>query len=213
MAELREEPIRHAPAPPPAPQHAAPQLAANPAVPAPSAVEVGVRTGRLLLHRGLWLAEQLWRLLRPQLGWVLLTTFLVGVIAMLSLLLILPRLVRSDSADTRVSLIPPASSVVSFLRGQQNFDADLMWESFSPSFQATLEAGAFTREILAEQMEQERRAGQRYRSFDYIGGVKLANAQAMYFYVVEVAQPQGSGSRSISFVFTVDRDGKIVAVE
>ncbi len=203
----------HTPASPTPPPLATPPALAYPAPPAPSAIDVAARYARLLLHRALWLADQLWRLLRPQLGWILLTTFLLGVIGVLSMLLVLPRLVRSDPGDSRVALIPPAPAVLDFLRGQQSYDADLMWASFSASFQETLQARDFTRERLAAQMEEERRAGQRYRKFDYVGGVRLANAEAMYFYVVEVALPQGSGSRSISFVFTVDRDGKIVAVE
>lgn len=213
MEEPHEERSMHMPTSPSTPHLATPQAVAYPAPPAPSALELAIRYARLLLHRALWLAEQLWRLLRPQLGWLVFTTVLLGVIGWLSLLLVLPRLVRSESADTRVALIPPAPAVLDFLRGQQSYDADLMWESFSASFQETLQARDFTRERLAAQMEQERRAGQRYRKFDYVGGVRLANAQTMYFYVVEVALPQENGSRSISFVFTVDRDGKIIAVE
>jgi len=168
---------------------------------------------RLLVHRAFWYAEQLWLLARPHLGWLILTTFLLGVIAVLSLLLALPRLAREQPADIRVSWLQPAPAVVDFLRGQQTYDADLMWNSFSANFQESLQARDFTRETLAEQMEQERRNGQRYRKFEYIGGIRLPDNQAMYFYVVEVSVPQSARTRSISFVFTVDRDGKIVAIE
>ncbi|MCS6879896.1 MAG: hypothetical protein RMK84_12845 [Oscillochloridaceae bacterium] len=183
------------------------------ASPAPSAPGVAARVARLLFHRAFWYAEQLWLVARPNLGWIILTTFLLGVIGFLSLLLILPRLTREQPADIRVAWLQPAPAVVDFLRGQQTYDADLMWNSFSPSFQESLQARDFTRDVLAEQMEQERRNGQRYRKFEYIGGVRLPDNQAMYFYVVEVSVPRSARTRSISFVFTVDRDGKIVAIE
>ncbi len=192
---------------------AAPPLGAYAPAPAPSALDVGARVVRLLVHRAFWYAEQLWLLARPHLGWLILTTFLLGVIAVLSLLLALPRLAREQPADIRVSWLQPAPAVVDFLRGQQTYDADLMWNSFSANFQESLQARDFTRETLAEQMEQERRNGQRYRKFEYIGGIRLPDNQAMYFYVVEVSVPQSARTRSISFVFTVDRDGKIVAIE
>lgn len=175
--------------------------------------KTAVRILRLLLYRLLWYADQCWLLIRPQLGWIILTAFLLSIIGVLSVLLLLPRLFQNEPEDTRASLIQPAPAVVDFLRGQQNFDADLVWSTFSPSFQESLEARNFTREALAEQMEQERRAGQRYRTFTYIGGVKLPDAQAMYFYVVEVTSPHSLRSRTISFVFTVDRNGKIIAIE
>jgi len=214
MEEPRKQ--QSVPAPPPSggsSYGAAPPLGAYAPAPAPSALDVGARVVRLLVHRAFWYAEQLWLLARPHLGWLILTTFLLGVIAVLSLLLALPRLAREQPADIRVSWLQPAPAVVDFLRGQQTYDADLMWNSFSANFQESLQARDFTRETLAEQMEQERRNGQRYRKFEYIGGIRLPDNQAMYFYVVEVSVPQSARTRSISFVFTVDRDGKIVAIE
>ncbi len=214
MEEPREQ--QSVPAPPPSggsSYGAAPPLGAYAPAPAPSALDVGARVTRLLVQRAFWYAEQLWLLARPHLGWLILTTFLLGVIAFLSLLLALPRLAREQPADIRVSWLQPAPAVVDFLRGQQTYDADLMWNSFSANFQESLQARDFTRETLAEQMEQERRNGQRYRKFEYIGGIRLPDNQAMYFYVVEVSVPQSARTRSISFVFTVDRDGKIVAIE
>ncbi len=182
---------------------------------APSSATVGVRFTRLLLRRLFWLADQIWRVLQPRLGWVILTSVLLGIIVFLSGLLVVPPLLRSLRAETqvdqRVALIQPAPSVVDFLRGQQTYDADLMWESFSPSFREELEQRDFTRERLAEQIESERQAGQRYRKYEYVGGLKLDGNRAMYFYAVEVASPQREST--ISFVFTVDANGKIISVE
>jgi hypothetical protein len=193
------------------------QPAAAPAAPYPpvSRLVVGERLARLLLHRLARLGARLWLLLRPRLGWLLLTSFLLGVIAVLSLMLIVPRLVgaASDPGDARVALIQPADAVVDFLRGQQTYDADLMWQSFSPELRSALEEQAITRDTLAEQVESERQAGQRYRSFDYVGGVELDSRQKMFFYVVEVQSPAPERSGTFSFVFTVDSNGKIISVE
>lgn len=192
------------PSPPP------PYAVATPAH--PSALEVAGRVARLLLGRAIWAGEQGWRLVSPRLGWVMLTGFLVGVIGVLSLMLVLPRLVRSGpAADARVAAIAPAAAVEDFLRGQQTYDADMMWESFSAELRQDLEGREITRDTLAERVESERQAGHRYGGPRYIGGVELAGNQRMYFYVVEMTSPQERGT--ISFVFTVGSDGKIVSVE
>ncbi|MGQ9925890.1 MAG: hypothetical protein ACUVS4_03375 [Chloroflexaceae bacterium] len=215
MEEPCEQQPVVAPSPPAGPPYGtAPPLGIYATPPASAAApRVAAQVARLLFHRAFWYAEQLWLVARPQLGWIILTAFLIGVIGFLSLLLVLPRIAREQPADIRAAWLQPAPAVVDFLRGQQTYDADLMWNSFSASFQESLQARDFTREALAEQMEQERRNGQRYRKFEYIGGIKLSDAQAMYFYVVEVSVPRSARTRSISFVFTVDRDGKIVAIE
>lgn len=183
------------------------------AAPAPSALEVVDRLARLLLRRGVHLLYGLWRWVSPRLGWVLLTAFLLSVIGALSMALVLPRLVRGEpTGDLRAALIQPAPSVVDFLRGQQTYDADMMWEAFSPGLQAALEQREITREALAQQAESERQAGQRYRDAEYIGGVDLDGGQRMYFYAVDVDAPTPERSGTFSFIFTVDRDGKIVSV-
>jgi hypothetical protein len=194
------------------------QPMAAPAVyesPAASRLDVGARIVELLLRRLARLLIQLWLLVRPRLGWLLLTTFLLGVIAILGLMLIVPRFVGAadDPGDSRVALIQPAASVVDFLRGQQTYDADLMWESFSPELRSALEQQAITRDALAQQVESERQAGQRYRSFEYVGGVELDGRQKMYFYVVEIQSPTPERNGTFSFIFTVDQNDKIISVE
>jgi hypothetical protein len=218
VEEPREQQtVQTAPQPQQAYQQAAPghQQAPPPpaAQPAPSPIDVGGRVVRLLAGRAIWAGEQGWRLIEPRLGWLMLTGFLFGVIGLLSLLLVIPRIVANSAApvDPRVTALSPAPAVEDFLRGQQTFDADLMWESFSPELRESLEGRDITRDTLAERVENERLAGQRYSGFKYIGGVELENRRSMYFYVVDIASPQQEGT--ISFVFTVGSDGKIVSVE
>jgi hypothetical protein len=180
---------------------------------APSPIEIGGRVVRLLLGRAIWAADQGWRVVQPRLGWVMLTGLLLGMIGVLSLMLVAPRIVarRAVPGDLRVAALAPAPAVENFLRGQQTFDADLMWESFSDEFRQTLEGREFTRDTLAQRVETERQAGQRYSGYKYIGGLQLAGRQAMYFYAVDFTSPQERGT--LSFVFTVGSDGKIVNVQ
>lgn len=180
----------------------------------PSSVDVTGRLIRLLAHRGVYLGAGFWRLLRPNLGWVALSVVLLAIIGVQSLMLILPRLVRnSPSADVRVAMLEPAPSVLDFLRGQQNYDAELMWSSFSPGLQEALEDQGVAKDDLATQAESERRAGHRYRDFEYVGGVDLENNQRRFFYVVDIQSPTPERNGTFSFIFTVDRAGKIVSVD
>lgn len=207
-----QQPSQHPSSPEAAPGAPPPSLQPLEAPPPPSAFYVAQRLARLLLRRLLLLADQGWQLLLPRLGWVLLTTFLLGIIGILSAALVLPRLVRSEPVDSRAALIEPADAVEDFLRGQQTYDADLMWESLSPDLRSSLEAQAITRDALAEQIESERQAGQRYRNFEYVGGISLDSRQTMYFYAVAIESPAPERNGTFSFVFTVDRDGKIIGL-
>ncbi len=192
----------HAPAPARSPDN-------TPAQPSP--LDLVGRVARLLLGRTIWATEQGWRLSAPSLGWLLLTGFLVSVIGVLSLMLVLPRLVRGGPATgPQVAAIPPAAAVEDFLRGQQTYDADLMWASFSSELRQALEGRDITHDSLVQQAESERRAGQRYHGFSYIGGVTLADSQHMYFYTVAIASSQKN--ETVPFIFTVGRDGKIVSI-
>ncbi|MFV9502978.1 MAG: hypothetical protein AB4911_00280 [Oscillochloridaceae bacterium umkhey_bin13] len=219
MIDERHEPqpaLANAAPPPqsyaPQPSYSQPSPAYAPAPASP--VDTAARLIRLLAVRAIWAGEQLWRFAEPRLGWLILTSVLMGIIAVLSFLLVLPVLTRAlagPSADPRVSALVPAPAVVNFLQGQQTYDADLMWESFSPELHALLERRDITRTSFAEQVERERLAGQRYRNPQYIGGIPIDNNRMMYFYAIEVSSAQRS--RNVSYVFTVDGNGKIVSVE
>lgn len=186
------------------------------AAPAPAHQLPPIQTGqirriaRLLLRRAFYGGEVAGRLLSPHIGWLIAIAVLIGIIIFQSFLLVVPRLIAAAGGDTRAELIPPASAVVSFLEGQAAYDADLMWESFSPALQDALINRGTSKEDLAAQAESERLAGQRYRKFEYIGGVPLDGEHRLYFYVVDIDSPAPERNGRFSFIFTVDRDGKIL---
>ncbi|MEI7768548.1 MAG: hypothetical protein WCI67_01105 [Chloroflexales bacterium] len=180
---------------------------------APRAAGQGVaeRVTRLVLRRvayGLILAG---RVIRPRLGWVLLTLLLVGVIGMESVALIAPLFV-AKLADNRPPAIPTSAAVESFLQGQARYDAETMWEAFSPRLQASLIDQGISKDQLAQQAQSERDGGQKYKKFSYVGGVTLQGEQRMYFYAVDIESSQASRNGTFSFVFTVDKSGKIVGI-
>jgi hypothetical protein len=214
MADQRDQQAAsaHQQAPyPPSTHPGAPEApyAAPPAAP----VRAGVveRLTRLILRRvayGLILAG---RVIRPRLGWVLLTLFLAGIIGLETIALIAPLFI-GRMADNRPPAIPLSADVESFLQGQALYDADMMWDAFSPGFQTFLMEQGVSKDDLAMQAESERTDGQKYKKFSYVGGINLQDDQRMYFYAVDIESPQANRNGTFSFVFTVDGDGKIVGL-
>lgn len=182
------------------------------AAPAPRR-NVFTRTTRLLLRRVVHGGMLLGAWVRPRLGWVLLTLLLLGVIVAQSLFLIAPRVFGSTIPDKRVTNLVPASAVESFIQGQREFNAEMMWNAFSPRFQAMLLDRGASKETLQVQVENEKSSGQRYSNYSYIGGKELGDGSTMFFYLVDVQSPRADRNGPISYIFTVDRDGKIIRVE
>lgn len=183
---------------------------ANPPVQA-SGGRVLTRLPRLLLRRALYGLVLLGDLIKPRLASVVIIAVLAGIIGFETLALITSVFVRNAS-DSRVALIEPNPAVLNFLEGQRDFDANKMWESFSPDLQASLTGQNITKDDLIQQVESERSAGQRYRSFAYVGGVRTDGNRQMFFYVVDIDSPVAERSGKFSFVFTVDSSGKIIRI-
>jgi hypothetical protein len=186
----------------------APLLVAEPYAPGRGLVE---RVARLVLRRAAYGLILAGRAIRPRLGWVLLTLFLAGVIGMETMALIAPLFV-AKIADNRPPAIPTSAAVESFLQGQAHYDAEMMWEAFSPRLQASLIDQGISKDQLAAQAKSEHDGGQKYKKFSYVGGVALQGEQTMYFYAVDIESAQANRNGTFSFVFTVDKSGKIVGL-
>lgn len=169
------------------------------------------RLMRLLLRRVVYGLVVLGALIKPRLGSVILVSLLIGIIGFQSLALLAPLLINK-SVDSRVALLEPATAVLEFLQGQREFDAERIWNSFSPELQAALLDQGATKDDLAVQLENERAAGQRYGEFEYIGGVDIDDDKRMFFYIVNIVSPAPDRNGKFSFIFTVDRSGKIIGV-
>jgi hypothetical protein len=142
---------------------------------------------------------------------VLLSLFLIGIIGIETIALVAPLFV-AKLADNRPPVIPTSAAVESFLKGQAHYDAEMMWDSFSPRLQASLIDQGISKDQLAAQVKSEHDGGQKYKKFSYVGGIALQGNQSMYFYAVDIESSQANRNGTFSFVFTVDKSGKIVAL-
>jgi hypothetical protein len=167
------------------------------------------RTLRLLFRRLLYGTTVVGRALRPFAGFVALVLVLLGIIGWMSYMLWAPK--EAPPVFQRAESLPPSGAIEAFLQGQQNYDAELMWEAYSPDYQAAqLQRGA-SKAVLQAQAEAQRRRGLQYVHSDYIGGVKLDDGRSMYFYTVDLALD--SQHAKFPYIFTADPTGKIVEVD
>lgn len=170
---------------------------------------------RLLLRRMLYGGVIAGRALRPYALSIVIVIVLIGIILFEAFLLVAPRLFQPNNqpVDTRVALLLPSSAIEDFLAAQRTYDAEKMWDTFSPRYQATLLDRGSSKATLAVQEENERSIGQKYLRYDYIGGLELNDGRKKFFYVITVESPRADMNGPISYIFTVDPDGKIVRIE
>ncbi len=101
-----------------------------------------------------------------------------------------------------------------YLRGTQNYDAMMVWDSFSPEAQERFRSRGGSLEDLRRQMEIARQQGTRLESFVFIGSYNLSDGRSMQFYVVTSRGNLTRGEPEyIPYVFTLDRNGKILRVQ
>jgi len=209
MEETRE-PQQPAVAPivyPPQPAYPAPQPYYPPA---PKVGRFGRsrRILRLLLRRLLYGSVVVGRALRPYAGFVVIIIALLGVVGWMSYLLWGPK--PTAPSFTRVDSLPPAQAVETFIKGQQTFNADMMWDSYSTDYQAAQLANGASKATLQAQANSQRTMGLQFVHYDYIGGVKIDNG-SMYFYSVDL-RLQNQQAR-LPMIFRADVDGKITGID
>ena len=109
---------------------------------------------------------------------------------------------------------PPAASVDSYLSGLTSFNADQMWGSFSSEYLAGMENRGGSKDLLQQNLDEAKRRGATYDEINYIGSFNLNNGYQYFFYVVSRRGFSGPDQQEqIYYVFTVDPQGKIVAVQ
>jgi hypothetical protein len=167
------------------------------------------RLMRLLFRRMLYGSVVVGRVLRPFAAFIVVILALVGVIGWLGYLLWGPK--EAAPAFARAASIPPAPAVEAYLRGQQSFNADLMWDSYSADYQAAQLASGASKRTLQSQADSVRTQGIQFVRSDYIGGVQLDNGGSIYFYTIDLSRAELH--RRFPYTFTADADGKIVDVD
>jgi hypothetical protein len=163
---------------------------------------------RLLLIRLLRGLMGIGRALRPYAAFVVVIVALLGVLGWMSYMLWGPR--ESAPAFERAESLPPTLAVENYIKGQQNYNADMMWDAYSPEFQAQLLANGASKAMLQARANNERNQGLKYVNYEYIGGVQYGDG-SMYFYTVDLARENQSGRTHM--IFLADPDGKIIGID
>ena len=163
---------------------------------------------RLLVRRLLYGSVLVGRVLRPFAGFLVVILALFGVIGWMSYLLWAPK--ATPAVFTRADSLPPASAIEGFIKGQQSFNADMMWDAYSTDYQASQLANGATKATLQAQANSQRTMGLQFVHYDYIGGVEVDNG-SMYFYSVDLKLRDQQAR--LPMIFRADADGKITGID
>lgn len=167
------------------------------------------RMARLLARRSIYGTVLAGRALRPYAATLVTAVVLLGVIGWMAYMLWAPK--APAAAFARADSLPPVAAVESFIQGQQNFNADMMWDAFSTEFQASQLASGASKATLQSQADGQRTMGLKFVRYDYIGGVKELDGGTMYFYSVDLRLR--NQQKRFPMIFRADADGKIIEIQ
>jgi hypothetical protein len=165
------------------------------------------RMCRLILRRLWYGAAVVGRVLRPYAAFVVVVIALLGIIGWMSYLLWGPK--PGVPSYQRANAIPPAGATETFMQGQQNFNADMMWDTYSADYQAAQLANGASKATLQSLTTTRHNQGFQYVHYDYIGGLPI-DTGSMYFYTVNLSVQ--NQNLYVPIIFTADADGKIVNI-
>ena len=111
---------------------------------------------------------------------------------------------RSQSAPTATE---------DYLRGNRDYNADLVWNSLDTDAQTRLSSQGGSRDEIQQQMDDAKQRGVQISEMSYIGGKSLPDGTSMQFYLVGVRQQTGANVDYQPYMFTLDHDGKIAKVQ
>jgi hypothetical protein len=141
-----------------------------------------------------------------------LVAVVVVIAAIVLVPLLLPNLTLPGVTLGRGTGAPPTATE-DYLRGNQNYDAQLMWNSLSSDAQQQLTGQGGSASDLDRQMQAAKDRGVKLEEFSYIGGKPLPDGTSVAFYLVGIQdQPQASVDYQ-PYMFTLDRSGKISKVQ
>lgn len=103
-------------------------------------------------------------------------------------------------------LLPSPHAPVQFLHAQQAGDANTMWGLLSDSFKQ----GTSLQQLQAQLQQMQPRMGS-IQHIAYVGGAKEADGNGVYLYLLTV--DQSGQTDQVTYLFTLDPQGKIVKIE
>ncbi|HYW89112.1 MAG TPA: hypothetical protein VFB50_15160, partial [Chloroflexota bacterium] len=148
-------------------------------------------------------------ILRP----VALFGWLAALFAIVAAILLFPLFAPSVPALNQLRGNPPPAATEDYMRGNRDYNADLVWSSLSSDAQNRLQTQGGSVEGLQQQMEAARQQGIRLDEISYVGGKTLPDGTSMQFYLVGIRQQSRPDLDYQPYMFTLDRDGKIAKVQ
>jgi hypothetical protein len=141
------------------------------------------------------------------LGW------LVGLVVVVAVIVAVPMFLPAIPGMTSLRPASAPTSTEEYLRGNRDYNADLVWNSLNNDAQTRLSTGGGSLDDLRQQMDTARQKGVKLEEASYIGGKVLPDGTSTQFYLVGVRQPPRSDIDYQPYMFTLDRDGKIAKVQ
>lgn len=120
---------------------------------------------------------------------------------------------HAGPSASAAALAAPSPAAEDFIKGQTEFNAALMWSSFSDQFKQQLTTRGTNQQSLQRQLDQRKQAGTKVDQVQYAGGVQTPEGSRVFMYVLTMEAPGNQGVAETHYVLTVDKTDKIVNVE
>lgn len=142
-----------------------------------------------------------------------LVVWLAALVVVVALIVVAPSYLGSIPGLSGIRGQSAPVSTEDYLRGNQNYNADLVWNSLDVDAQTRLTSQGGSRDDLQQQMDAAKQKGVQVTEASYIGSKSLPDGTSMHFYLVGIRQQSGSNIDYQPYMFTLDRDGKIAKVQ
>jgi hypothetical protein len=144
---------------------------------------------------------------------VVLIASVAAIVLVVAAIVVAPRYIGSvpGVASLRQQTAPTATE--DYLRGNRDYNADLVWNSLDSDAQSRLTSQGGSRDDIQQQMDAAKQRGVQLSEMSYIGGKTLPDGTSMQFYLIGVRQQSGANVDYQPYMFTLDRDGKIAKVQ
>ena len=139
--------------------------------------------------------------------------WLIGLVVVVALIVAVPIFAPSLPVVSTLRPQSAPNATEDYMRGNQNYDAQLMWGALSSDAQSHLRDQGGSPEDLQRQMDSAKQRGMKLEEVSYVGGRALPDGTSMQFYLVGIRQQNRSDIDYQPYMFTLDRDGKIAKVQ
>jgi len=139
--------------------------------------------------------------------------WLLGLVVLVAIIIAVPRLLPSIPGVSSLRTASAPTSTEDYLRGNQDYNADLVWNSLDNDAQSRLSSQGGSRDDLQQQMDAAKQKGVKLEQVSYIGSKAMPDGTSMQFYLVGVRQQQQSDIDYQPYMFTLDPSGKIAKVQ